>query len=70
MHLNSRPQYKTTKALRSKLRCVECEACGRRIQIQDSPNRFCSIACKVLSNKNNSIKYFNIAHLDFLPVKN
>ncbi|KAM7487801.1 hypothetical protein LguiB_025285 [Lonicera macranthoides] len=50
VHLNSRPQYKTTKALRSKLRCVECEACGRRIQIQDSPNRFCSIACKVMTN--------------------
>ncbi|XP_051145065.1 protein RGF1 INDUCIBLE TRANSCRIPTION FACTOR 1-like isoform X2 [Andrographis paniculata] len=48
VHLNPRPQLKEVK--NSKARCVGtcCEACGRHIQ--DLPNRFCSIACKVSSD--------------------
>ncbi|KAA8532447.1 hypothetical protein F0562_032480 [Nyssa sinensis] len=40
VHLNPRPQLKEPKPSKS-----SCEACGRHIQ--DLPNRFCSIACKV-----------------------
>ncbi|XP_062150166.1 protein RGF1 INDUCIBLE TRANSCRIPTION FACTOR 1 [Alnus glutinosa] len=45
VHLNPRPQSKDTKpSTKSKLGGT-CEACGR--YLQDLPNRFCSIACKV-----------------------
>lgn len=45
VHLNPRPQSKDCKASKPK-GGASCEACGR--YIQDLPNRFCSIACKVL----------------------
>ncbi|XP_057478125.1 protein RGF1 INDUCIBLE TRANSCRIPTION FACTOR 1 isoform X1 [Actinidia eriantha] len=53
VHLNPRPQSKGPKSSKSKSG-VSCEACGRHIQ--DLPNRFCSIACKVseISHDNNS----------------
>ncbi|XAR63697.1 hypothetical protein NMG60_11023727 [Bertholletia excelsa] len=44
VHLNPRPQPKDAKSSKSKTG-VRCEACGRHIQ--DFPNSFCSIACKV-----------------------
>lgn len=48
VHLNPRPQSKDTKpSTKSKLGGT-CEACGR--YLQDLPNRFCSIACKVDHN--------------------
>ncbi|KAI3719868.1 hypothetical protein L6452_20773 [Arctium lappa] len=46
VHLNPRPQqHKDSKPSKSKIYGTYCEACGRHIQ--DIPNRFCSIACKV-----------------------
>ncbi|KAJ9563719.1 hypothetical protein OSB04_008879 [Centaurea solstitialis] len=46
VHLNPRPQqHKDSKPSKSKIYGTYCEACGRHIQ--DVPNRFCSIACKV-----------------------
>ncbi|KAM3235387.1 protein RGF1 INDUCIBLE TRANSCRIPTION FACTOR 1 isoform X1 [Capsicum annuum] len=49
VHLNPRPQSKDSKT--SKLKgSVTCEACGRHLQ--DLPNRFCSIACKVSIDAN------------------
>ncbi|KAK4400123.1 hypothetical protein Sango_1118400 [Sesamum angolense] len=45
VHLNPRPQLKDTKSSKAKGGGTSCEACGRHIQ--DLPNRFCSIACKV-----------------------
>ncbi|KAI3671887.1 hypothetical protein L1987_87084 [Smallanthus sonchifolius] len=46
VHLNHRPQqHKDSKLSKSKIYGTFCEACGRHIQ--DIPNRFCSIACKI-----------------------
>nr|XP_043627025.1 protein RGF1 INDUCIBLE TRANSCRIPTION FACTOR 1 [Erigeron canadensis] len=46
VHLNPRPQQcKDSKPSKLKIYGTYCEACGRHIQ--DVPNRFCSIACKV-----------------------
>ncbi|KAK3012086.1 hypothetical protein RJ639_012719, partial [Escallonia herrerae] len=45
VHLNPRPQCGDTKPSKTKGGAI-CEACKRHIQ--DFPNRFCSIACKVL----------------------
>ncbi|KAL3644741.1 hypothetical protein CASFOL_009921 [Castilleja foliolosa] len=45
VHLNPRPQLKDPKNSKAKIGGTCCEACGRHIQ--DLPNRFCSIACKV-----------------------
>ncbi|KAK9051206.1 hypothetical protein SSX86_027832 [Deinandra increscens subsp. villosa] len=46
VHLNHRPQqHRDSKPSKSKIYGTYCEACGRHIQ--DVPNRFCSIACKV-----------------------
>ncbi|KAH6792666.1 hypothetical protein C2S52_003143 [Perilla frutescens var. hirtella] len=45
VHLNPRPQQKDAKSSKTKGGGTSCEACGRHIQ--DLPNRFCSIACKV-----------------------
>ncbi|OIT05542.1 PREDICTED: uncharacterized protein LOC109243969 [Nicotiana attenuata] len=45
IHLNPRPQSKDSKTSKLKGSVVACEACGRHLQ--DLPNRFCSIACKV-----------------------
>ncbi|XP_057777647.1 protein RGF1 INDUCIBLE TRANSCRIPTION FACTOR 1 [Salvia miltiorrhiza] len=45
VHLNPRPQLKDAKSSKTKGGGTCCEACGRHIQ--DLPNRFCSIACKV-----------------------
>ncbi|PIN24974.1 hypothetical protein CDL12_02283 [Handroanthus impetiginosus] len=45
VHLNPRPQLKDAKSSKAKGGGTCCEACGRHIQ--DVPNRFCSIACKV-----------------------
>ncbi|GFP83581.1 hypothetical protein PHJA_000501500, partial [Phtheirospermum japonicum] len=45
VHLNPRPQLKDPKSSKAKIGGTCCEACGRHIQ--DLPNRFCSIACKV-----------------------
>ncbi|XP_027185636.1 uncharacterized protein LOC113783642 [Coffea eugenioides] len=44
IHLNPRPQTKDIKIQKSKGGAT-CDACGRHIQ--DLPNNFCSIACKV-----------------------
>lgn len=44
IHLNSRPQSKDLKQSKPK-GGASCEVCRR--YIQDLPNRFCSIACKV-----------------------
>ncbi|KAL3510378.1 hypothetical protein ACH5RR_029779 [Cinchona calisaya] len=44
IHLNPRPQSKDIKIPKSKGGAT-CDACGRHIQ--DLPNNFCSIACKV-----------------------
>ncbi|KAK4371258.1 hypothetical protein RND71_010733 [Anisodus tanguticus] len=49
IHLNPRPQSKDSKTLKLK-GIVACEACGRHLQ--DLPNRFCSIACKVSIDAN------------------
>ncbi|KAL7605593.1 protein RGF1 INDUCIBLE TRANSCRIPTION FACTOR 1 [Lactuca sativa] len=60
VHLNPRPQQqKESKPIKSKIYGTYCEACMRHIQ--DIPNRFCSIACKVSMmveniNKNESHK--------------
>ncbi|KAL2233255.1 UNVERIFIED_CONTAM: hypothetical protein Sindi_1505500 [Sesamum indicum] len=48
VHLNPRPQLKDTKSSKAKGGGTCCEACGRHIQ--DLPNRFCSIACKVIKS--------------------
>ena len=48
VHLNPRPQQKDAKSSKTKGGGTCCEACGRHIQ--DLPNRFCSIACKVSSS--------------------
>ncbi|XP_076930510.1 protein RGF1 INDUCIBLE TRANSCRIPTION FACTOR 1 [Bidens hawaiensis] len=46
VHLNPRPQHnKDSKLSKSKVYGAYCGACGKHIQ--DYPNRFCSIACKV-----------------------
>ncbi|KAF3432083.1 hypothetical protein FNV43_RR26822 [Rhamnella rubrinervis] len=45
VHLNPRPQSKDSKPSTKSKCAASCEACGR--YIQDLPNRFCSIACKV-----------------------
>ncbi|KAK1425477.1 hypothetical protein QVD17_20829 [Tagetes erecta] len=46
VHLNHRPQqHKDSKQSKLKIYGTYCEACARHIQ--DIPNRFCSIACKV-----------------------
>ncbi|GLT74001.1 hypothetical protein SLA2020_458230 [Shorea laevis] len=45
VHLNPRPQSKDTKPSTKSKTGTACEACGR--YLQDIPNRFCSIACKV-----------------------
>ncbi|KAL7110811.1 hypothetical protein ACP275_05G049700 [Erythranthe tilingii] len=48
VHLNPRPQLKDAKNSKAKGSFGTCcESCGRHIQ--DLPNRFCSIACKVSS---------------------
>ncbi|CAK9311364.1 unnamed protein product [Citrullus colocynthis] len=45
VHLSPRPQSKDSKPSTKLKFGGTCEACGR--YIQDLPNRFCSIACKV-----------------------
>ncbi|XP_039054677.1 uncharacterized protein LOC120197134 [Hibiscus syriacus] len=45
VHLNPRPQAKDAKLSMKPRPGASCEACGR--YLQDPPNRFCSIACKV-----------------------
>ncbi|PKI71252.1 uncharacterized protein LOC116193562 [Punica granatum] len=45
VHLNPRPQSKDTKPSTKSKNGGTCEACRR--YLQDPPNRFCSIACKV-----------------------
>ncbi|KAK5770327.1 B-box type zinc finger ncl-1 [Gossypium arboreum] len=45
VHLNPRPQAKDAKPSTKSKTGAACEACGR--YLQDPPNRFCSIACKV-----------------------
>ncbi|EEF34841.1 protein RGF1 INDUCIBLE TRANSCRIPTION FACTOR 1 isoform X2 [Ricinus communis] len=45
VHLNPRPQAKDAKPSTKAKFGAACEACGR--YLQDLPNRFCSIACKV-----------------------
>ncbi|KAK4754506.1 hypothetical protein SAY87_002610 [Trapa incisa] len=45
VHLNPRPQSKDTKPSTKSKGGGTCEACRR--YLQDPPNRFCSIACKV-----------------------
>ncbi|XVE85585.1 hypothetical protein DITRI_Ditri17bG0102300 [Diplodiscus trichospermus] len=45
VHLNPRPQAKDAKPSTKSKTGAACEACGR--YLQDQPNRFCSIACKV-----------------------
>ncbi|XP_065856830.1 protein RGF1 INDUCIBLE TRANSCRIPTION FACTOR 1 [Euphorbia lathyris] len=45
VHLNPRPQSKDSKPSTKAKFGASCEACGR--YLQDVPNRFCSIACKV-----------------------
>ncbi|XVE91819.1 hypothetical protein REPUB_Repub01dG0044700 [Reevesia pubescens] len=47
VHLNPRPQAKDAKPSTKSKTGAACEACGR--YLQDPPNRFCSIACKVSS---------------------
>ncbi|KAB2620092.1 hypothetical protein D8674_037052 [Pyrus ussuriensis x Pyrus communis] len=46
VHLNSRPQSKDAKPSTKAKFGASCEACGR--YLQDMPNRYCSIACKVI----------------------
>ncbi|XP_030506779.1 protein RGF1 INDUCIBLE TRANSCRIPTION FACTOR 1 [Cannabis sativa] len=45
VHLNPRPQSKDAKPSTKSLCAGSCEACNR--YIQDPPNRFCSISCKI-----------------------
>ncbi|KAK8604240.1 hypothetical protein V6N13_099189 [Hibiscus sabdariffa] len=45
VHLNPRPQAKDAKPSTKSKTGAACEVCGR--YLQDPPNRFCSIACKV-----------------------
>ncbi|WCJ33655.1 PLATZ transcription factor family protein [Euphorbia peplus] len=45
VHLNPRPQLKDAKPSTKAKFGASCESCGR--YLQDVPNRFCSIACKV-----------------------
>lgn len=45
VHLNPRPQSKDTKPSTKSKTGTACETCER--YLQDPPNRFCSIACKV-----------------------
>ncbi|XP_039040575.1 uncharacterized protein LOC120178864 [Hibiscus syriacus] len=45
VHLNPRPQPKGAKPSTKSKSGSACEACGR--YLEDPPNRFCSIACKV-----------------------
>ncbi|PPD73934.1 hypothetical protein GOBAR_DD29138 [Gossypium barbadense] len=45
VHLNPRPQAKDAKPSTKSKTGAACEACRR--YLQDPPNRFCSIACKV-----------------------
>ncbi|KAK8522767.1 hypothetical protein V6N12_056463 [Hibiscus sabdariffa] len=45
VHLNPRPQAKDAKPSTKSKTGATCKACGR--YLQDPPNRFCSIACKV-----------------------
>ncbi|KAB1999634.1 hypothetical protein ES319_D12G175400v1 [Gossypium barbadense] len=45
VHLNPRPQGKDAKPCTKSKTGAACEICGR--YLQDPPNRFCSIACKV-----------------------
>lgn len=46
VHLNPRPQFKRFAKSSKPKAGASCEECGRHIQ--DFPNRFCSIACKVI----------------------
>lgn len=48
MHLNPRPLAKDAKPSTKAKFGASCEACGR--YLQDMPNRYCSIACKVIEN--------------------
>ncbi|KAK8488650.1 hypothetical protein V6N13_029608 [Hibiscus sabdariffa] len=45
VHLSPRPQAKDAKPSTKSKTGAACEVCGR--YLQDPPNRFCSIACKV-----------------------
>ncbi|KAM7463388.1 hypothetical protein LguiA_031509 [Lonicera macranthoides] len=66
VHLNPRPQSKESKSSKSKNGAF-CEACGRHIQ--DFPNKFCSIACKVSTvvemSKDQSHKLMSIPISEF-----
>ncbi|KAI3453199.1 hypothetical protein Pfo_009862 [Paulownia fortunei] len=67
VHLNPRPQLKDAKSSKTKGGGTCCEACGRHIQ--DLPNRFCSIACKVsidaeiTINRSHKIISSKVSHL-------
>lgn len=45
IHLNSRPQAKDARPSTKSKNGASCVTCKR--YIQDHPNRFCSISCKV-----------------------
>ncbi|KAL5553294.1 hypothetical protein UlMin_040695 [Ulmus minor] len=45
VHLNPRPQPKDAKPSTKAICAGSCEACGR--YLQDPPNHFCSIQCKI-----------------------
>ncbi len=51
VHLNPRHRSKDTKPSTKSKFGGTCEGCGR--YIQDLPNRFCSIACKVNTKYHN-----------------
>ncbi|XP_073057674.1 protein RGF1 INDUCIBLE TRANSCRIPTION FACTOR 1 [Primulina eburnea] len=73
VHLNPRPHLKEAKFSKAKVGggAAYCKACERHIQ--DLPNRFCSIACKVsmdtkiFINKTNKVVSLPISEVDDIP---
>ncbi|KAJ4710121.1 putative PLATZ transcription factor family protein [Melia azedarach] len=71
VHLNPRPQLKDAKPSTKSKTGASCEACGRFIQ--ELPNRFCSIACKLfvipLSPKEQSSSSSSQSETITIPMK-
>ncbi|KAF3536441.1 hypothetical protein F2Q69_00024197 [Brassica cretica] len=64
IHLNSRPQAKDARPSTKSKNAGSCVTCKR--YIQDRPNRFCSISCKVIYVISISFKVFPLCIVTLL----
>ncbi|XP_062113295.1 protein RGF1 INDUCIBLE TRANSCRIPTION FACTOR 1 [Humulus lupulus] len=73
VHLNPRPQSKDAKPSTKSVCAGSCEACKR--YIQDPPNRFCSISCKISvvplkpKDHNNQSSFITVSQYEDLSCK-